>query len=182
MRKTTTVLALATLMLGVAIGAFADVPTSMNVQGRLTDDTGKPIAPGLKQFMFKIFHAETGGKEVWPGNETGGSDAGGRALHYIEWRWVPDAGQETYVTDMAYLLRDESGAVEVIHDRHVMGLFPRGVWLDLIAAAGFEPRAISFEHSANTDAGHDVFLGLRPSWQTPRCSERTSHSKPIDGP
>lgn len=46
------------------------------------------------------------------------------------------------VTDMAYLLHDASGSVEVFQDRHVTGLFPRAVWLELIAAAGFEPIAV----------------------------------------
>ncbi len=95
------------------------------------------------------------------GTETGGSDEGGRALRYLEWRWVPEGARETYVTDMAYVLRDESGVVEVFHDRHVMGLFPRAVWLEAIAAAGFEPRAVPFEHSSYSDTGHEVFLGLR---------------------
>jgi SAM-dependent methyltransferase len=97
-----------------------------------------------------------------PGVETGGSDAGGRALRYLEWRWDPDPSDSTYVTDMAYLLRDESGAVEVVHERHVMGLFARAVWLELIADAGFRPRAVAFEHSAACTSGHDLFLGLRP--------------------
>ncbi len=74
----------------------------------------------------------------------------------------PGGSHETYVTDMAYLLRDESGTVEVIHDRHVMGLFPRAVWLELIADAGFEPLAVPFEHSSYGNTGHEVFLGLRP--------------------
>jgi SAM-dependent methyltransferase len=98
-----------------------------------------------------------------PGTETGGSEAGGRAMRYLEWRWSPDARTDCYVTDMAYLLRDERNAVEVFHDRHVMGLFSRAVWVELIAAAGFEPIAVPFQHSANCDAGHDVFLGLRPA-------------------
>jgi SAM-dependent methyltransferase len=97
-----------------------------------------------------------------PGTETGGSDAGGRALRYLEWRWAPGSKAGTYVTDMAYLLRDENGAVEVIHDRHTMGLFSRAVWLELIAAAGFEPLAIPFEHNSYSNTGHEVFLGLRP--------------------
>jgi hypothetical protein len=67
------------------------------------------------------------------GTETGGSDASGRALRYLEWRWVPESGHEVYVSDMAYVLRDESGAFEVLHDRHLMGLFSRTVWLELIA-------------------------------------------------
>lgn len=97
-----------------------------------------------------------------PSTEAGGSDGGGRGLRYLEWRWMPDATVERYVTDMAYLLRREDGTVEVAHDRHVMGLFPRAVWLKLIAEAGFEPLAIPFEHSSYSDTGHEVFLGLRP--------------------
>ncbi len=84
-----------------------------------------------------------------------------RGLRYLEWRWIPEPSHETYVTDMAYLLRDESGAVEVVHDRHVMGLFSRAVWLELIATAGFDPLAVPFEHSSYSNTGHEVFLGLR---------------------
>lgn len=43
------------------------------------------------------------------------------------------------------------------------GLFSRSVWLELIAAAGFEPLAVPFEHSPCSDTGHEVFLGTRPS-------------------
>jgi hypothetical protein len=64
---------------------------------------------------------------------------------------------------MAYLLRDATGAVEVFHDRHVMGLFAREVWLGAIAEAGFRPLGVPFEHSSICDAGHEVFLGLRPT-------------------
>lgn len=63
---------------------------------------------------------------------------------------------------MACLLRDVNGAATVIHDRHLMGLFPRTVWLELISAAGFEPLVVPFEHSSYSHAGHEVFLGLRP--------------------
>lgn len=115
-------------------------------------------APGGVAMFQPDFVAET----FEPGTETGGSDAGSRGLRYLEWRWVPDASHETYVTDMAYLLRDERGAAEVFHDRHVMGLFPRAVWLELIGAAGFEPLAVPFEHSSYSNTGHEVFLGLRP--------------------
>jgi len=116
-------------------------------------------APGGVAMFQPDFVAET----FEPGTETGGSDAGGRGLRYLEWRWVPESSHETYVTEMAYLLRDENGAVEVFHDRHVMGLFPRAFWLELIAAAGFEPLAVPFEHGSFSDTGHEVFLGLRPA-------------------
>jgi len=114
-------------------------------------------APGEVAMFQPDFVSET----FKPGTETGGSDAGGRALRYLEWRWVSESHADIYVTDMAYLLREGNGAVEVIHDRHVMGLFPRAVWLELIAAAGFEPFAVPFEHSSYSDTGHEVFLGLR---------------------
>jgi SAM-dependent methyltransferase len=115
-------------------------------------------APGGVAMFQPDFVSET----FEPGTETGGSDGNGRALRYLEWRWVPDSKTDMYVTDMAYLLRDKNGAVEVIHDRHLMGLFPRIVWLELIAAAGFEPLAVPFEHSSYSDTGHEVFLGRRP--------------------
>jgi len=97
-----------------------------------------------------------------PGTETGGSDAGGRGLRYLEWRWAPDPSGERYITDMAYLLRDRDGAVEVVHDRHVMGLFPRAVWLLIIEAAGFSALAASRAGTAEHDPGHMLFLGLKP--------------------
>lgn len=115
-------------------------------------------APGGVALFQPDFVSET----FEPGTDTGGSDAEGRGLRYLEWRWIPEGSQEIYVADMAYLLRDETGAVEVCHDRHVMGLFPRSLWLDLIAAAGFEARAVPFEHSSDGNAGREVFLGLRP--------------------
>jgi SAM-dependent methyltransferase len=115
-------------------------------------------APGGVALFQPDFVSET----FEPGTETGGSEVGGRALRYLEWRWARDSSPEVYLTDMAYLLRGESGGVEVIHDRHVMGLFPRVVWLDRIKEAGFEPLAVPFEHSSYSDTGHEVFLGLRP--------------------
>ena len=115
-------------------------------------------APGGVAMFQPDFVVET----FAPGIETGGSDAGARGMRYLEWRWIPESSKETYLTDMAYLLRDESGAVEVLYDRHLMGLFSRGVWLELIGGAGFEPRALPFEHSSNCDGEHEVFLGLRP--------------------
>jgi SAM-dependent methyltransferase len=115
-------------------------------------------APGGVAMFQPDFVSET----FEPGTETGGSDGNGRALRYLEWRWVPNSETDMYVTDMAYLLRDANGAVEVIHERHRMGLFPRTVWLELIAAAGFVPLAVPFGHSPYGDTGHEVFLGLRP--------------------
>lgn len=115
-------------------------------------------APGGVALFQPDFVSET----FQPGAEVGGSDAGGRGLRYLEWRWRPESRADLYVTDMAYLLKDENDAVEVAHDRHIMGLFPRAAWLELIAEAGFEPLAVPFEHGSYGNTGREVFLGLRP--------------------
>jgi len=115
-------------------------------------------APGGVALFQPDFVSET----FKPGTETGGSDVENRALRYLEWRWRRQPSDETYLTDMVYVLRDASGAVGISHERHVMGLFPRSDWLELIAAAGFDPQVVPFNHSSYGDTGHDVFLGLRP--------------------
>lgn len=103
-------------------------------------------------------------QETFEGStEAGGGDGDGRAVRYLEWRWTPSSQRDTYVTDMAYLMRDRNGATEVVHERHIMGLFPRPVWQELIVAAGFEPLVVPYEHSSASDTGHEVFLGLRPA-------------------
>jgi hypothetical protein len=73
---------------------------------------------------------------------SGGTDAGRRGFRYLEWSWDPDPDDETAVTDYAFLIRDEhgrSGSCTTATSRPV----PRQVWLDTLAAVGFEPRARS---------------------------------------
>jgi hypothetical protein len=115
-------------------------------------------APGGVAMFQPDFVSET----FEPGTETGGGDEGDRSLRYIEWLWDPDPEDTAYVADMAYLLREGDGEVEVVHDRHLLGLFPRNAWLEMIAQAGFKPMAIPFENSSNLNDESEVFLGLRP--------------------
>jgi trans-aconitate methyltransferase len=72
-----------------------------------------------------------------PRTDHGGNDEGTRAARYIEWSWDPDPSDTSYITDYAYLLRDENGDVRVEHDRHVLGLFSRQEWLAWLKEAGF---------------------------------------------
>jgi len=128
-------------------------------------DLGSAIATAFEHTGpggVALFQPDFVSETFEPGMETGGSDGNGRGLRYLEWRWVPGSKIDRYVTDMTYPLRDVNGAVEVIHDRHFMGLFPRTVWLELIATAGLEPLAVPFDHTSYSDTGHEVFLGLRP--------------------
>ncbi len=72
-----------------------------------------------------------------PGTEEGGHDASdGRSFRYLEWRWDPDPTDDTYLVDYAFMLRDSSGSVRVVHDRHVEGLYSRARWLGWFEAAG----------------------------------------------
>jgi len=91
-----------------------------------------------------------------PGVDYGGHDAGdGRGLRFLEWTWDPDANDQTYVVDYAFLLRGLDGTVTVEHDRHVEGLFSRAQWLEWMGEAGLPARA-------ETDRWRgEVFTGVR---------------------
>jgi len=97
-----------------------------------------------------------------PSTDHGGHDHQTRGLRYLEWTHDPDPADTTYVVDYAYLLREGDGTVRVEHDRHVEGLFSRATWLRLLSEAGFEPRAIPFEHSELEPGSHEVFVARRP--------------------
>ncbi len=93
-----------------------------------------------------------------PGTDDGGEDAGdGRGFRYLEWRWDPDPSDDTYLVDYAFLLREASGDVRVVHDRHVEGLFPRASWLAWFDAAGLSAA------SAIDAWGRDVFIARKRS-------------------
>ena len=91
-----------------------------------------------------------------PGTECDGLDApDGRGLRWLEWRWDPDPGDDTYAVEYALLLRDPDGRVTIEHDRHVEGLFGRERWLRWFADAGITARA------SEDRFGRVVFLGVR---------------------
>jgi SAM-dependent methyltransferase len=92
--------------------------------------------------------------------EHGGHDGEVRSLRYLEWDWDPDPADNTYVADFAYLLKDETGDVRVVHDRHICGLFERSTWLRLLSEAGFQPE---IRPGIEGETGLDIFIGIKPS-------------------
>jgi hypothetical protein len=72
-----------------------------------------------------------------------GEAGDGRSIRYIEWTYDPDPLDSTYTVDFAYLLREGRGPVQVVHDTHVFGIFPRDTWLRLLRECGFDGRAVA---------------------------------------
>ncbi len=96
-----------------------------------------------------------------PATEHGGHDCEGRGIRYLDWTWDPNPDDTHYISDMVYLLKDESGNVQIEHDRHLMGLFSRQTWLNLLTQAGFQSQSIPFEHSEIETGTLEVFVGRK---------------------
>lgn len=91
----------------------------------------------------------------------GGSDGADRAIRFLEWTWDPDPDDSICTTDYVYALRMPDGSVEVEHDRHVHGLFPRQSWLDTMRSVGFETHIVQLEHSEVEPGSHELFIGVK---------------------
>jgi len=92
-----------------------------------------------------------------PSTEHGGHDGNGRALRYLEWTYDPDENDHTYITEYAYMLREDGHTAEVEHDLHTCGLFSRDEWLTLLREVGFEPEIIRDVYD------RDLFLARKPT-------------------
>ena len=77
-----------------------------------------------------------------PRVQSGGHDArdgSARGLRYIAWAHAPKVGTTAHDLDFAIMLRVADGSVEVFHDRHRLGIFPRDAWREAFVSAGFAP-------------------------------------------
>jgi hypothetical protein len=77
-----------------------------------------------------------------PSTGHGGEDSDGRSLRYLEWSYDPDPLDTTYITDYVVIFREGFALPSVEHDQHVLGLFSRDVWLNLLREAGFEAKIV----------------------------------------
>ena len=63
------ILLVALSTLALLIGwAAAEVPTTMNYQGRLNDSEGNPVVEGNYSVAFSLYNAPSGGTEIWTEN------------------------------------------------------------------------------------------------------------------
>lgn len=126
-----------------------------------------------RAFATAFVHCRPGGAALFapdhlretfrPSTGCGGEDGPDRAMRYLEWSWDPDSADTTCVTDYTYVLRAPDGHVEVVHDRHTEGIFPRETWLRLLRDAGFEPRVVAFDHSELEPGSYELFVCTRPA-------------------
>lgn len=84
-----------------------------------------------------------------PSTDHGGNDSNGRALRYLEWTYDPDENDTMYTTEYVYLLHQGNEPVQVEHEQHICGLFPRAQWLRILQEAGFQPEIIRDEYQRN---------------------------------
>ena len=95
------------------------------------------------------------------GHDGAGTAGAGRSLRYLEWVSDPEPSDTTYLCDFAYLLR-EGDTVRCEQDRHVMGVFPRHTWLDLLAETGFRAEVVPCSQQGDGPEYWEAFLGVRP--------------------
>ena len=96
------------------------------------------------------------------GTRHGGHDgADGRALRYLEWTTDPDPSDTDYEVDYAVVLHEPGREPRVVHDHHVLGVFPEHTWLHLLEAAGFAATAIAARPD-DEEAPQPLFVGRRP--------------------
>ena len=97
-----------------------------------------------------------------PSTDHGGHDGeDGRSLRYLEWTHDVDPGGTTYVTEYAILFRGPGAETSVVHDRHVLGLFPRATWERLIGDVGLELADTTVENPYELEQA--AFAARRPA-------------------
>jgi len=97
-----------------------------------------------------------------PATDCGGSDGDERSARYLEWTWDPDPSDTTITTDYVFALRSADGSVDVVHDRHITGLFSRADWLRLLTTTGFTAKAVPCDLSVVEPGTYEVFVCRKP--------------------
>jgi SAM-dependent methyltransferase len=95
-----------------------------------------------------------------PDTRHGGHDGkDGRSLRYLEWESDADPEDSTYEVDFVLVLKEQDEPMRIVHDHHVLGLFPESTWRRLIVEAGLE---LVDPHVEDPHAGeHAVFVTRR---------------------
>jgi len=91
------------------------------------------LAPDGVVLVLPDYVAET----FTPSVDTGGNDASdGSGVRFVTWDHAPAAGATAHDVDYAFLIRSADGLVDMVHDRHTNGIFPRRTWHEAFVRAG----------------------------------------------
>jgi trans-aconitate methyltransferase len=110
-----------------------DYMTTADDLARAVETAAIHCKPGSIALFVPDYTAET----FEPYTDHDGQDGTGRALRYMEWTFDPDPADSQYTTEYVFVLRRDALPVEVIHETHIGGLFPRALWVELLTCAGF---------------------------------------------
>lgn len=122
------------------------------------------IAPTYTHETFVDGDVADDGTTTAAGSEQPGS-ATVPDLTYFSYVHDPDPADDTFEMILIYLIRDPTDRrVEVIEDRHTLGLFQHGAWLRMIEDAGFAAEHVEQGEDDQEDAGAwALFLGTKPA-------------------
>jgi hypothetical protein len=96
-----------------------------------------------------------------PSTSHGGHDGRGQGIRYLEWSWDPDPDDTTYITTMVYAMKTDRDEINVEYDQHVLGIFPRQTWINLLEKQGLQPEVIIFDHSELEPGTYEIFLARK---------------------
>jgi len=105
-----------------------------------------------------LFVAPTYLQETFEDNEVAddGTTVNGDQLTYFTYVHDPDPNDTTFEMILLYLIRDlKTRKVELIEDRHTLGLFPYGTWTTLMEQAGLTVQPLD----PTEDAAWELILG-----------------------
>ncbi len=81
----------------------------------------------------------------------------GIQLTYFEYTYDPDPADTTIETLITYFIQ-RGGRLQIEHDRHITGIFPRSRWARLMAGAGFSFEERSY-HLSDDDLNYVLLVG-----------------------
>ena len=99
MRKLGVLLAVALSLLVVHDAALADVPTTMTIQGRLTDSSGAPLT-GPATLVFKIYTTPSDPRDIWP--QQGAGDEAHAVVLDAGGLWTVEIGTQFPITTSVF--------------------------------------------------------------------------------
>ena len=118
------------------------------------------LTPGGLAFIAPTYTHET-----FVDNEVADDGTTTDAAHLTYFTYVhdPDPADDTFEMILLYLIRDaQTRQVETVEDRHTLGLFQHGAWLQMIDAAGFASEYVEQgEEDGGDESAWALFVGTK---------------------